>query len=176
VPGSLQIGLGGQFAPWAGSLLPPDRPILLVTDDAEATEEARVRLARVGLERVEGYLAGGIAAWDRAGRPVEQLAQTTVSELLARIQAGDAPRVLDVRRQAEHAQAHVPGAENVPLDRLSDTPIAPDVRPTYVICAGGYRSSVACSLLLGRAVGPLVNVLGGTSAWVEAGYPVERPA
>jgi len=174
VPGSLQIGLGGQFAPWAGSLLSPDRPILLVTDDAEAIEEARVRLARVGLERVEGYLDGGLAAWDRAGRPTDQIPQTTVSELMARITAGDAPRVLDVRRPIEHAQVHIPGARNVPLDRLADAAIEPDERPLYVICAGGYRSSVACSLLQARHVGPVVNVLGGTSAWVEAGYPVDR--
>jgi hydroxyacylglutathione hydrolase len=174
VPGSVQIGLSGQFAPWAGSLLASDKPILLVADDDEAAAEARVRLARVGLDRVEGTLAGGLAAWDRAGRPVAQLAQTTVSELAARLAAGDPPHILDVRRPAEHAAAHVPGALNVPLDRLADAALPTDDRPLYVICAGGYRSSVACSLLLGHQVPNLVNVLGGTSAWVEAGYTTEK--
>jgi glyoxylase-like metal-dependent hydrolase (beta-lactamase superfamily II)/rhodanese-related sulfurtransferase len=173
VPGSLNIGLGGQFAAWAGTLLDPAHAIVVVTEDEGQAKEAATRLARVGLDRVAGYLAGGVAAWDSSGRPLGRVAQMPVDELRAQL-AEKRPglQVLDVRRAAEYAGGHVPGAVNIPLDRLEKEAGSLDAgRPTAVICAGGYRSSAGASLLRRHGFADLYNVVGGTSAWTAAGYP-----
>jgi hydroxyacylglutathione hydrolase len=174
VPGSVHVGLPGQFASWAGSLLPHAAPIVLVTASSDEVEEARLRLARVGLENVVGYLDGGVLAWHGSGRPVRALGQVTVDELAAG--AAGTPRVIDVRRRDEFATGHVPGAQSVPLDRLADSPelaaLPPD-EPVALICQSGYRSAMAASLVARRHPGPIVNVIGGTSAWFAAGHPAE---
>jgi hydroxyacylglutathione hydrolase len=175
LPGSWSLGLGGQFASWAGSMLDPQREIVVVAEDGASVAEAEVRLARVGLESVTGYLAGGTLAWFEAGRPLATLAQWPVDELRAQLQAGPL-QVLDVRRPGEYAGGHVPGARSIPLDRLREGEAALDRhRPLAIVCASGYRSSVAGSLLQSLGfTGALYNVVGGTSAWVAAGYPTER--
>jgi hydroxyacylglutathione hydrolase len=171
--GAVHVGLAGQFASWAGALVPPEKPVVLVTEDAAGASEAATRLARVGLENVAGYLDGGVAAWDRAGLPVKRLEQIDVAELEARREDDPGLGVLDVRRPGEYAAGHVPGAANVPLDRLpKELDRIPRGR-VAIICAGGYRSSVAASLLLRRGGFEPVNVVGGTGAWVAAGLPVE---
>jgi hydroxyacylglutathione hydrolase len=176
VPGSLNVGLGGQFASWCGQLLDPARQIVLVADDEESVGEAQVRLARVGLEGVVGYLSGGIAAWDRAGLPLERVPQVAVSELQARLAEGDGLQVVDVRRPAEYGSGHVPGAVSIPLDGLDRNLGRLDSsRPTAVICASGYRSSAATSLLRRHGFEVIFNVVGGTGAWLAAGYPAEPP-
>jgi hydroxyacylglutathione hydrolase len=175
VPGSLNVGLGGQFASWAGTLLDPARPVLIVAVDDDRVAEAVMRLARVGLENVTGSLAGGVEAWRATGRPLATIAQITVGDLRSLLGKGDL-QVVDVRRAGEYAGGHVPGAVHVPLDRLTQESARLDpLRPTAVICAGGYRSSVASSVLAGRGFADLRNVMGGTGAWVAAGYDVERP-
>lgn len=175
VPGALHIGLGGQFASWAGTLLSRSRPLVLVAEEVGQVEEAVTRLARVGLETAGGYLDGGIEAWDRAGRALARLPQIAVDELSARL--GDAAgrlQVLDVRRETEYRAGHVPGAVNRPLHRLEQDLAGLDTSlPTAVICAGGYRSSTAASLLQVRGFGELANVVGGTAAWTAAGYETE---
>jgi rhodanese-related sulfurtransferase len=175
VPGSLHIGLNGQFASWAGTLVPRGSAILLVADGEDEVREATVRLARVGLERVEGYLEGGIAAWERDGKPLQTLEHVAVEELRQRLGEDGGLQVLDVRRPAEYASGHVPRAVNLPLDRLTMDPLPLDpAQPVAVVCEGGYRSSAAASILRRRGVSRIANVVGGTSAWVKAGYPVER--
>ena len=177
VPGSINVGLGGQFASWAGTLLDPARPLVVVADDEARAREAAMRLARVGLEDVAGYLDGGLAAWHRAGLPVSELPQIAVDELKDRLLEGGGLQVLDVRRPGEYAAGHVPGATSRPLDRLEgDVRSLDPARPTAVICAGGYRSSAATSILRRHGFRDLLNVVGGTSAWVAAGYEVEKPA
>ena len=177
VPGSVNIGLGGQFASWSGTLLDASRPVVVVADDEARVREAVTRLARVGLENVAGYLDGGVAAWDRAGLPVADVPQIAVGELKERLGKADGLQVVDVRRPGEYAAGHVPGAASRPLDRLESEVRSLDAaRPTAVICAGGYRSSAATSLLRRHGFRDLLNVIGGTSAWVAAGYEVERPA
>jgi rhodanese-related sulfurtransferase len=173
----LNVALQGQFASWAGSLLAPDRPVVIVAEDADAADEARMRLARVGIENVAGHLAGGVAAWAASARPVMTLPQITADELRARLREGKDLAVLDVRRPGEQAAGHVPGARLLPLDRLGRelSGLDPD-RPLAVICAGGYRSSAACSLLEARGFQHLFNVVGGTAAWTQAGFDVARPA
>jgi hydroxyacylglutathione hydrolase len=173
LPGALHVGLRGEFATWCGTLLDPAREILLVTEDAEQVKEAVTRLARVGLENVAGHLAGGIAAWDRAGRPLEALAQMPVDELRAQIaEARPGLQVVDVRRSGEFASGHVPGAVHLPLDRLETALSGLDAKkPTVAICAGGYRSSIGAALLRRAGFTDVYNVVGGTSAWLAAGYP-----
>jgi rhodanese-related sulfurtransferase len=175
VPGSINIGLDGQFASWAGSLIAADRDVVVVAEDEAGVRQAAVRLARVGLERVAGRLDGGVAAWDRSGREVAILDQMPVDELRRRVQEEPGRiQVVDVRRPGEYAAGHVPGALPRPLDRLQRQIEGLDPsKPTAVICAGGYRSSAATGLLRRLGFAELANVVGGTSAWVASGHPVE---
>ena len=173
VPGSQNVGLGGQFASWAGTLLDPARPLLIVAGDDDRVAEAVMRLGRVGLENVAGYLAGGVAAWRAAGRPLSVIPQITVADLRALAGREDRLQIVDVRRPGEYAGGHVPGAVTAPLDRLAQEAARLDpARPTAVICAGGYRSSAATGILAARGFKDIRNVLGGTGAWVAAGYEV----
>ncbi len=177
VPGSVHVGLAGQFASWVGSLLPDEAPIVLVTAGADEVAEARLRLARVGFENVAGYLEGGVLAWHESGRPVRALAQATVDELAAGTTG--AARVFDVRRRGEYEAGHVPGAIHVPLDGLADSPALAQLPPdetVAVLCQGGYRSAIASSLIAARHPGTIVNVIGGTAAWLAAGHPAETAA
>ena len=152
VPGALNVGLGGQFASWAGTLVDPAQPVLIVAADEARVEEAVMRLARVGLENVAGSLAGGMDAWRAAGKPVTAIPQISVADLRGLVARGDL-QVIDVRRPGEYADGHVPGAVTAPLDRLPQEASGLDPsRPTAVICAGGYRSSAATSLLAPRGL------------------------
>jgi len=174
VPGSINIGLAGQFAMWAGSLIPLTAPIVIVAESAEQVDEAATRLARVGIENVEGFLSGGILAWDSGKFPVAAVPQITVAELLA-LTASEDLQIVDVRRSVEYSSGHVPGAINAPLASLRESTATLGLQPaiaTAVICAGGYRSSAATSILQQLGFSDLLNVTGGTSAWISAGYEV----
>jgi glyoxylase-like metal-dependent hydrolase (beta-lactamase superfamily II)/rhodanese-related sulfurtransferase len=176
VPGSVNIGLGGQFAIWAGSLIPIQAAIVIIADTGAQIDEAVLRLARVGIENVKGYLEGGVQAWRDAGLPVETIPQLSVAELKEQM-ANSELQIVDVRRPGEYVNGHVPRALNAPLaslDRsLGPLPLEKN-KPTAIICAGGYRSSAAASLLQKQGFSNLLNVSGGTGAWVSAGYPVEK--
>jgi len=176
VPGSINIGLGGQFAMWAGSLIPLNAAIVIIADTGAQVDESVVRLARVGIENVKGYLEGGVQAWRDAGLPVETIPQLSVAELKEQL-ANSELQIVDVRRPGEYVNGHVPRALNAPLASL-DKSLGPlplqKNKPTAIICAGGYRSSAAASLLQKQGFSNLLNVSGGTGAWVNAGYPVEQ--
>lgn len=171
LPGSVNIGLGGQFASWAGAVVGLDTPVVVVAEDPARAEEARVRLARVGIERVVGYLDGGVAAWADAGRPVATLAQMPVDELALRLEEpGHRPAVLDVRRPAEWGAGHVAGAVHLPLNDLparlaSGQSLPAREGPVAVVCQSGYRSSIAASLLTHAGYAEVYNVVGGMNAW-----------
>src|SRR5689334_3528060 len=179
VPGSVNIGLGGQFAIWAGSLIPLNAAIVLIADTAAQVDESVVRLARVGIENVKGYLEGGVENWRGAGLPVDSIPQLSVNELKEKLATTADLQVVDVRRPAEYGNGHVPRALNAPLATLgrvaAQLPFEKN-KPTAVICAGGYRSSAAASLLEKFGFTNLLNVSGGTGAWINAGYPLETPA
>jgi hydroxyacylglutathione hydrolase len=175
VPGSMNIGLGGQFAMWAGSLIPLNAAIVVIADTAAQIDESVVRLARVGIENVKGYLDGGVQSWREAGFPVDTIEQVDVAQLKEQMAENDL-QIVDVRRPAEYVNGHVPRAFNAPLANLDKSlgplPLEKD-KLTAVICAGGYRSSAAASLLRKQGFSNLLNVSGGTGAWINAGYSVE---
>lgn len=177
VPASLNIGLRGSYAPWSGSLIDPSTRVILVADGKDEIDEAVMRLARVGLENVAGYLDGGIAAWNAAGLELATTPQMSVDELNDQLRArGRDLQVVDVRAVGEYTAGHLPGAKNVPLPDL-ESRLARELdpeRPTAVVCAGGYRSAAAASLLERHGFTKIYNVIGGTSAWEGAGYAVER--
>ena len=176
VPGSLNIGLNGQFAMWAGSLIPLNAAIVIIADTGAQVDESVLRLARVGIENVKGYLEGGVQSWRDAGLAVETIPQLSVAELKEQM-ANSELQIVDVRRPGEYVNGHVPRALNAPLSSL-DKSLGPlpleKNKPTAIICAGGYRSSAAASLLQKQGFSNLLNVSGGTGAWVNAGYPVEQ--
>jgi len=170
VPGSLHIGLSGQFASWAGALVSPRAPVLLVAEDEEQVREARTRLARVGIDNVAGYLAGGILEWDRAGLPLATMEQVNVEELDARLREGRVRRVVDVRRPAEWQAGHIPNAVHLPLNTLAQNVGELDrSEPLAAICAGGFRSSIATSILEQQGFTKVTNVVGGMAAWTGSG-------
>jgi hydroxyacylglutathione hydrolase len=131
----------------------------------------------VGHESVKGYLAGGIAAWDKAGLELATVPQITVAELSDLISNPAPLQIVDVRRPPEYASGHVPRAVPSSLANLQQNLASlglDPTKPTAVICAGGYRSSAASSILQQQGFSDLLNVTGGTSAWVAAGYAVEQ--
>jgi rhodanese-related sulfurtransferase len=172
----MNIGLGGQFAMWAGSLIPLNSAIIIIAETNAQVDESVVRLARVGIENVKGYLDGGVQSWQDAGLPIDAIAQVSVSQLKEQMANSDL-QIVDVRRPGEYVSGHVPSALNAPLASLDKSlnplPLKKD-KLTAVICAGGYRSSAAASLLQKQGFSNLLNVSGGTGAWVSAGYPVEH--
>jgi hydroxyacylglutathione hydrolase len=173
VPGSINIPLSGQFATWAGTVLGLFSRPLLIAETAPQIEEARMRLARVGIEDVSGYLAGGIEAWKQAGLSVAEVPQLTADELQARL-TSNALRVLDVRREGEWQAGHVAGAEWWPLDKFRAVlPHIDPHAPLAVHCKSGYRSMIACSLLKRAGYENVINVIGGFDAWQNAKLPIE---
>jgi hydroxyacylglutathione hydrolase len=177
VPGSVNIALSGQFASWAGALLGLAARPLLIAESQEAVLEARMRLARVGLEDARGYLRGGVEAWSRAGLPLATLPQMSVEALSQRLQ-GAGMQVLDVRREPEWEAGHIAGATWWPLDNFKVAPPEVDRNlPIAVHCKGGYRSMIACSLLQRAGFQNVVNIVGGFDAWQEANLPavMEKP-
>lgn len=171
VPGSINIALSGQFASWAGTILGlKSQPVLVAETDAQV-EEANLRLARVGIEDVQGYLAGGVAAWKKAGLACATTSQISVQELAQKMRAGGL-QVLDVRRPGEWQAGHIDGAQHYALDSfpqrlpelLGNVPIA-------VHCKSGYRSMVACSLLERAGLRGVINVAGGFDSWQAARLP-----
>ncbi len=175
VPGSVSIALSGQFASWAGAVLGLSSHPILIAATQEQIAEARMRLARVGIENLSGYLEGGIEGWKQAGFDLAQMPQATVEELRKRLDAGDV-QVLDVRRQGEWDAGHIEGAGFYPLDRFKAAlPSLQKGAPVAVHCKGGYRSMIAASLLQ-RAGHNVINVIGGFDAWEKEKLPVASGA
>ncbi len=163
VPGSVSIGLEGRFAEWAGSLLPFTTPMLLVTEPGKE-KETIVRLARVGFDKVIGYLDGGFVAWKNAGEPIDLIIDVEADELMMDMPHDEKLIVLDVRRETEFADGHLKDAISLPLNDMTDPGRMANLEEDeniYVHCAGGYRSVIAASLLKRQGIHNLRNVLGG---------------
>jgi hydroxyacylglutathione hydrolase len=175
VPGSVSIALSGQFASWAGAVLGLSSRPVLIADTADQLSEARVRLARVGIEDLTGFLDGGVDGWKRAGFELAQTRQMTVQQLNSRLGDHDL-QVLDVRRQGEWDAGHIADADWYPLDRFKAAlPTIESSATVAVHCKSGYRSMVACSLLQ-RAGHDVINVIGGFDAWQQAQLPTTAEA
>ena len=163
VPGSISVGLEGRFAEWAGSFLPFHAPILLVTEPGKE-KETIVRLARVGFDKVKGYLDGGYDAWKNAGEPTDMIIDVEPDELMMDLPHDPKLVVVDVRRETEFADGHIKGAVNIPLQEMTDPASMANLEEDqnlYVHCAGGYRSVIAASLLKRQGIHNLRNVVGG---------------
>jgi glyoxylase-like metal-dependent hydrolase (beta-lactamase superfamily II)/rhodanese-related sulfurtransferase len=174
VPGSINIALAGQFASWAGGIFGiHSKPVLVGASEAQV-EEARLRLARVGIEDVRGYLAGGVVAWQNAGLPVARTLQISPQELNERLRDRSlrALDVLDVRRDGEWQAGHIRDVKCIPLDTFAHRlPAIDGSHPIAVHCKSGYRSIIACSLLERAGHHGLFNLVGGFDAWHNAGLP-----
>ncbi len=166
--GSINIGLGGQFATWAGTLLDRTKPIAIIAEPGRE-QEATVRLGRIGFDHVKGYLQGGMQAL--AGRPdlVWQTERMTAAMVAEEMASTDPPVLLDVRNPREWAARHIDGSVNVPLNQLqARIAEVPRNRRIAVHCAGGYRSSIAASILHQYGITNLVEMAGGLAAWDAA--------
>ena len=169
VPTSISIGLEGRFAEWAGSLLPFDKTILLVTEIGKEKETV-VRLARVGFEKFAGYLNGSFEAWQTAGETVDMVIDVEADELAMDLPFDEKAVIIDVRKETEYADGHIAEALNFPLLDLIDPASMADFEDNqniYVHCAGGYRSVIAASLLKQQGIHNLRNVLGGWNSIKE---------
>ena len=164
VPGSINVGLNGQFAPWIGALITDLKQAIVVVCDEGKEEETVRRLARVGYDNTLGYLEGSVAAWQAAGKPLDVVISISPEEFATRY-AHAALNVLDVRRPNEYEGGHVTNAENKPLDFINDWTADLNRDATYYVhCAGGYRSMITASILKSRGFENLVEVAGGYSA------------
>ena len=172
VPGSFGIGLDDTFGTWVGSVVPADRELILVLAEDGDLGAALAQLRRAGYDHVAGYLRGGFEAWRASGNDIARLDTRSAEDLAADIASG-AVRVLDVREASEWRDGHIAGALHIPggsLPRRLDE--VPDDRPLAVVCAGGYRSTVAASLLQRAGRDHVINLIGGVTAYAAAGHPL----
>ena len=180
VPGATNVGLEAMLVTWVGWLLPPDVPLVLVLERESDWDTVIAALARIGYERILGFLQGGMESWVGAGLPIERVEQLSATELDLLRQDRPEMQILDVRTDAEWAEGHIPGARHAPLGSSFPATV-PELgldatRPVAVVCGSGYRSSIAASLLQQRGFVRALNLLGGMDAWKQAGLPLEHPS
>jgi hydroxyacylglutathione hydrolase len=170
IPSSINIGLGGQFAPWVGALITDlQQPLLLIVDPDKA-EEAITRLARVGYDSTIGYLQGGIAAWVSAGKETDTISSISVADFETLYQQDPLLKTLDVRKPGEYESGHLDFSLPRPLDYINDW--TNEVKPGetyYIHCAGGYRSMIAASILKARGANQVIDIAGGYAAIKSSG-------
>ena len=176
IRGALNIGLGGSFATWCGTLLDHQRPVVLVADPGRELEAA-TRLGRIGIDTVAGFLAGGMQQLDNAPSLLERTERITAGSAAEQLAAPDPPLLIDVRTSREWSESHIDGALSIPLaqitERLAELPVD---RRLIVYCASGYRSGIAASLMQRAALPHVVNLVGGLGAWISAQLPTRAAA
>jgi rhodanese-related sulfurtransferase len=171
VPGAIHIALTGQYASWAARILGLDTKLILVGEDMDHVQESQMRLARVGIENIVGYLEGGVSGWIESGLELEYIPQISGQELFE-LRDQEPVAVLDVRERGELAGGVIEGSKHIPLGQLGDrVGELSRERLLVVHCAGGYRSSVATSLLRREGFLDIANLIGGFDAWKKAGLP-----
>ncbi len=170
VRGALNVGLGGSFATWCGTVLDRERPVVLIAEPGREVEAA-TRLGRIGFDMVAGYLDGGMQAVD--GRPdlVERIERVTAGSACELLASASPPALIDVRSVREFGEGHIDGALNLPLSQLGERLADVPDRALLVYCAGGYRSSLAVSMLRRAGVADVSNLVGGLGAWESAELP-----
>jgi glyoxylase-like metal-dependent hydrolase (beta-lactamase superfamily II)/rhodanese-related sulfurtransferase len=163
IPGSVNIGLEGRFAEWAGSLLSFAKEIILITEPGKEKESV-IRLARVGFDKVSGCLEGGFESWKKAGEEIDMIINVEPDELLMDVPFDENLVVIDVRKPNEFAEGHLNGARNIPLSEMADPgnlSMIEEDDNLYVHCTSGYRSVIAASLLKRQGIDNLRNIAGG---------------
>ena len=176
IPGSLSIPAGSSFGTWLGWVVEADRPVVLIVEDPADLDDLARQALRIGFETIVGYVAGGLDAWRDAERPVETGERLELDALASKLSAGgaDAPFLIDVRQPAEFEAGHVPGSRHIGAGELPEMLDGlPRDRPIAMICASGYRSSVAASLLQAAGFTRVAAVGGGVPDWAALGYPID---
>ena len=174
--GSINIGLGGQYATWAGTVLDPAHSIVIIAAPGREFESA-TRLGRIGFDRVVGYLENGMQSLDSRPDLIASTEHLSAQAAAERLASAHPPLAIDVRTPREREQKHIDGSLSVPLNRLADhLSSLPKDRPLLLYCAGGYRSSVAASLLQRSGFHSVAEIAGGFAAWEAANLPVAAPA
>jgi hydroxyacylglutathione hydrolase len=170
--GSINIGLGGQYATWAGTVLDRSKPIVIIAEPGRE-QEAALRLGRIGFDHVKGYMHGGMQALARRPDLVWPTERVSASMVVEELASDDPPLLLDIRNPREWFAKHIEGSVNIPLNHLQER-IAeiPRDRRIAVHCAGGYRSSIAASILHQYGITHLIEMAGGLAAWDAAKLPV----
>ncbi len=175
IPNAINIPFGHNLPTWAGWVLPYDHPTLIVLDDRDQMDEVTTHLLRVGFDEVRGYLEGGIEAWVNAGYPLSTLTTISVHELAQKQNEGERLIVLDVRTEGEWTAGHIDDAIHIHGGKLQERfAEVPKDRPVAVVCASGYRASIAASFLQREGYQTVSNVLGGMTAWKAAGLPIVK--
>ena len=170
IPNSINIGIDGNFAPWAGTLIPDIKQTILLIVDEGREEEIVTRLARVGYDNTIGYLKGGFEAWKKAGKETDAIESISVDELAKRMEENPDLNILDVRKKSEHFSEHVLDSENIALDYINEHIAEVNKDKTYYVhCAGGYRSMIFNSILKARGYDNLIDVQGGFDAIKASG-------
>ncbi len=176
IAGAYHLDFGMNFGTFAGWVLPPDKDILMVSENAEQAREAVVWLRRVGLDRVMGFLEGGMYEWAKAGFPAAHVSQMSAEELSKRMASGEALTLVDVRAKREYQTGHIDRTMNIPAPDLRKryNELDPKI-PTVVICNTGHRSSLGASILMRHGFTDVSNVAGGMTGFNAAGYGAECP-
>ena len=171
IPNAIFIGIDGGFAPWVGTLIKDVKQPILLVIPPNRESEVIMRLSRVGFDNTLGFLKGGIAAWQSAGKQIDTM-QTVSAKILKDALDKDMP-VFDVRKQGEYSSSHIEKARHTPLDFINDyLDLFPKSSPFYIHCAGGYRSVIATSILKSRGIHGGINVTGGFASIKQTAIPL----
>jgi glyoxylase-like metal-dependent hydrolase (beta-lactamase superfamily II) len=174
--GSVNIGLGGQCATWSGTILKPQQPIVVIAEPGRELESA-MRLGRIGFDRVVGYLHEGLRSLESRPELIARTERLSPALAAERLASSEPPLVVDVRAPREYEAKHIDGSVSIPLNHLEElADRLPSDRPLLVHCAGGYRSSIAVSLLRRMGFNDVSELAGGITAWEAAGFSVSRLA
>jgi glyoxylase-like metal-dependent hydrolase (beta-lactamase superfamily II)/rhodanese-related sulfurtransferase len=172
IPQSINIGIDGDFAPWVGTLITDINQAIIIVADAGREEEVVTRLSRVGYDNALGYLEGGIEAWKKAGKEIDQVTSISAEEFAQRVKGNADIIVKDVRKQSEFEAEHLEMAQNIPLAYINEHMASFDKeKDNYIHCAGGYRSMIACSVLKARGYHNIVDIAGGFGAISKTDVP-----
>jgi hydroxyacylglutathione hydrolase len=174
VRGAINIGLGGSYATWCGTILEPDHDVVLIGEPGSELEAA-IRLGRIGFDNVAGYLEGGMGPLDEEPRLIDRIERITAPSLAEQLASDQPPVVIDVRNPAEWEQRRIDAAFNLPLSRLSGgLESLPSERRLVTYCTSGYRSAIAASMLQAHGFVEVSDLVGGLAAWESASLATVR--
>ncbi|MFO7725201.1 MAG: MBL fold metallo-hydrolase [Oceanipulchritudo sp.] len=175
IPGSINIALRSSFPPWAGRILPADKPIFLIGSEWEDVLEAHDHLFRMGFDTIKGFLNGGMRSWIESGKVVSQVGIMPIHELKEKIADKEEITLLDVRTEEEWNQGHLPGARHIFAAELSSKASQLDKTASVIVyCGSDFRADLAASLLKADGFEDVHTVLGSVKAWAEAGFEMEK--